>query len=131
MKRGWILILAIAVAAVLMIVIPQVVHRDMKAEQSLTVYVDGSEYLRAPLVNGKSIEIKQEDGCINVIHMTEDGFYMESSTCPNQECIDQGEVNATNWKTRKLLNQIICLPNRVVVQLDTVTDNADPAVPDV
>lgn len=131
MKRGRIVILAIAAAALLMILIPGLARRNMRAERSLTVYLDGEKYLQTPLISGKTIEIRQENGCVNVVRMTEDGFYMESSTCPNHECIEQGEVNATNWKTRKLLGQVICLPNRVVVQLDTAAETADPDTPDV
>lgn len=131
MKRGRIVILAIAAAALLMILIPGLARRNMRAERSLTVYLDGEKYLQTPLVSGKAIEIRQENGCVNVVRMTEDGFYMESSTCPNHECIEQGEVNADNWKTRKLLDRVICLPNRVVVQLDTAAETADPDTPDV
>ena len=53
----------------------------------------------------------------NAIHVTQDSMYMKSATCENQNCIKQGTVNLQNMETRVLGNMIICLPNRVVLEL--------------
>ena len=55
----------------------------------------------------------------NVIHLTPEGVYMESSTCENHDCIDEGIVTLDNRKDRILGNMIICLPNQVTLQLLT------------
>ena len=55
----------------------------------------------------------------NVIHLTPEGVYMESSTCENHDCIDEGLVTLENRKDRILGNMIICLPNQVTLQLLT------------
>ena len=55
----------------------------------------------------------------NVIHLTPEGVYMESSTCENHDCIDEGIVTLENRKDRILGNMIICLPNQVTLQLLT------------
>lgn len=55
----------------------------------------------------------------NVIHVTADGVYMESSTCENQDCVNQGEVTLENRDERILSNMIICLPNLVYLELYT------------
>lgn len=60
-------------------------------------------------------EEKQE----NVIHLTQDGVYMESSTCENQDCVHQGAVTLENKDTRLLANMIICLPHQVSIELYT------------
>ncbi len=53
----------------------------------------------------------------NVIHLTPEGVCMESSTCPNQDCIQQGMVSLENRSERLLSNMIICLPNQVSLEL--------------
>ena len=55
----------------------------------------------------------------NVVHLTPEGVYMESSTCEGHDCVLQGEVTLENRKDRILGNMIICLPNQVCLQLFT------------
>ena len=42
---------------------------------------------------------------------------MASSTCGNQLCVHMGAVTLNNWETRPQQTYIICLPNRVSVEL--------------
>ncbi len=55
----------------------------------------------------------------NIIHLTPDGVYMESSTCENQDCVGEGIVTLENRRNRILGNMIVCLPNQVTLQLFT------------
>ena len=55
---------------------------------------------------------------------------MKSATCNNQLCIGQGEVSLENFRTRFYRNEIICLPNRVTVEL-VLTDEEAADIPDV
>ena len=55
----------------------------------------------------------------NVIHLTTEGVYMESSTCENQDCVHEGLVTFENRDSRVLGNMIICLPNMVALELYT------------
>ena len=64
-----------------------------------------------------TLTLTQDEGTVNVIHVTPDSIWMESSTCENQDCVDQGVVTADNRHTRILDNMIICLPNRVQLEL--------------
>ena len=59
----------------------------------------------------------QEDGSVNVVEISERGAVMASSTCHNQLCVQMGEVTLDNWETRPNQQFIICLPNRVSVEL--------------
>jgi len=122
-----ILCLVLAAAAALVIITAQ--NRGKTARGEINVYVNGALYTTAPLQAGKDIVVRQEDGKENVIRMTEDGFYMLSATCSNQDCIYQGPVTQENWRQRILSNHVICLPNRVDVTL--VVEQTDPALPDV
>ncbi len=83
----------------------------------ILVYVNGELTLDQPLEPGGRIEILQADGQENVVRMTENGFYMEDANCDNQDCMWMGEVTEDNYRTRVLTNRVICLPNRVEIQL--------------
>ena len=99
------------------------------ARDEIAVYVDGKLYAASPLKQGKDLTVEQEDGSVNVIRMTENGFHMQSSTCKNQDCVHQGDVTRDNWSQRLLGTHVICLPNRVDVVL--MVESADPELPDV
>lgn len=99
------------------------------AKDEIAVYVDGKLYAASPLRAGQDLTVEQEDGSVNVIRMTENGFYMQSSTCKNQDCVHQGDVTRDNWSQRLLGTHVICLPNRVDVVL--MVESADPELPDV
>lgn len=58
----------------------------------------------------------------NVIEFLPDGCRMASSSCENQDCVHQEEVTLSNRETRVLGNWIICLPNRVTLELYTPED---------
>ena len=53
----------------------------------------------------------------NVIHVTADGVYMESSTCDNQDCVQQGEIHVDTYQDRILGTYVICLPNNVTIEM--------------
>ena len=99
------------------------------AKDEIAVYVDGKLYATSPLRAGQDLTVEQEDGSVNVIRMTENGFYMQSSTCKNQDCVHQGDVTRDNWSQRLLGTHVICLPNRVDVVL--TVESTDPDIPDV
>ena len=132
-KRDVFLILAVVLIAAALLLVMSMSNRGKEAAGRMKVYVDGKLYDTVTIVNGRDYEVKQKDGSVNVIRMTESGFYMLSSTCHNQLCIEQGEANADNWNKRSLGTHVICLPNRVDVELELTADKAvlDPDAPDV
>lgn len=132
-KRDLLLILSVVLIAALLLGSTMLLRHGKTAAGQMKVYVDGKLHDTVALVSGKDYTVQQEDGSVNVIRMTESGFYMLSSTCHNQLCIGQGEANAENWNMRSLGTHVICLPNRVDVEL-VLTDNQaviDPDAPDV
>ena len=132
-KRDLLLILIVVVIAALLLVGTMLLSSGKEATGQMNVYVNGAIYRTVDLQPGKDFEVRQEDGSVNVIRMTENGFYMLSSTCHNQLCIQQGEANAENWNLRSLGTHVICLPNRVDVELVLTEDKTvlDPDAPDV
>ncbi len=77
-----------------------------------------------PLLEEKDFPIIQVDSRENVVRITPNGFYMASGTCSNQECVHQGMVTLENRDLRILGNQVICLPNQVMLELLTPDEAA-------
>lgn len=91
-------------------------HSDVD-ENMVIITVDGKEYARVPLSQPRTVTVDQGDGCVNVIDVSNHGAVMQSSTCDNQLCVHMGEVTVDNWEYRANQQFIICLPNRVSVEL--------------
>ena len=101
-----------------------------QATREVRVYQAGKLVASGRLGQKEDIVIRGENGEENVVSFTENGVRMKSATCHNQLCIDQGEVTLDNFRTRFYRNEIICLPNRVTVQL-VLTDEEAADIPDV
>lgn len=80
------------------------------AASTVVVTVDGQEVLRRPLAVEDRYEIAQEDGKLNVLRVEDGAVWMEEANCRDGLCIRQG-------KMRNGAKTIVCLPNKVVVQL--------------
>jgi len=70
-----------------------------------------------PMDRDKIITLRQDDGKINKVHITPEKVYMESSTCDNQDCVQQGEVHVDTYQDRILGTYVICLPNNVSIEM--------------
>lgn len=115
-KKNWLIPGAIALVAVALLLLSPLLKTSAD-EDTVIITVDGSEYARVPLSQPQTVTVTQADGSVNVVVVTEKGAYMESSTCKNQQCVHMGEVTVDNWETRPNQLFIICLPNRVSVEL--------------
>lgn len=92
---------------------------EYPAESYLLVTTDSSVYSPIPLDSDNAFRIAQADGSENVIHIGHNRFYMESSNCDNQNCVEQGEVTLENREERLLFNMVICLPHKLSLELLT------------
>lgn len=134
-KRDLFLVIGAVLAAAVLLLVSFIANSGKTAEGTINVYVNGAFHTSAPIEKGKTLVIEQADGSKNVLRMTENGFFMEYSTCHNQLCVQQGTVDGGNWNIRSLGTHIICLPNRVDAEL-VLTDEdkqhaVDMDVPDV
>lgn len=116
MRKNLIILGAVVVAAVCLILLTPNLGIQT-GQDEVIVTVAGSEYARIPLSQPQILSVTQENGAVNVIEVTQDGMVMLSSTCENQLCVRMGEVNRDHWETRPERQFIICLPNRVAVEL--------------
>ena len=109
--------IVVLLAAVLLAVV--LVNRPMTAvtENTVIITIDGKEYARVPLSQPQTVTVTQKNGCVNVVEVSDHGAVMLSSTCDNQLCVRMGEVTVDNWEFRPNQQFIICLPNRVSIEL--------------
>lgn len=97
---------------------PMMLKQTEKVRGHVVITVAGRQYGDPiPMDRDKIITVKQENGAINRIHITPEYVEMESSTCENQDCIGEGEVNVNTYKDRILSTYIICLPNQVTIEM--------------
>ena len=97
---------------------PMMPKQTEKVRGHVVITVAGRQYGDPiPMDRDKIITVKQENGAINRIHITPEYVEMESSTCENQDCIGEGEVNVNTYKDRIMSTYIICLPNQVTIEM--------------
>ena len=97
---------------------PMMPRQTEKVRGYVVITVAGRQYGDPiPMDRDKIITIKQDNGDINKIHITPEYVVMESSTCENQDCIGEGEVNVNTYQDRILSTFIICLPNQVTIEM--------------
>ena len=130
-KKEILIVVGILLLAVVSLAAYRLLGRGKTATGKINVYVNGALYASEPLRPGQTLTVTQQDGSTNVIRMTEGGFYMESSTCHNQLCVQQGEVTRDNWSRRALGAHILCLPNRVMIELEGGGNLPQGDLPDV
>ena len=81
------------------------------------IYVNESLYEAVPLNRDCVITVDQGDGKINHVEVKNGQIFMADATCSDSLCIIQGAMDPNNYENRPMLNWIICLPNRVTVEL--------------
>ena len=115
-KKDLVLIAGVLVTALLLFFL-QSGNRSEAEGALILIEVDRHEYARVALGSPQTVTIDQEDGKQNIIEVLADGAYMRFSTCENQLCVHQGQVTVDNYEFRPTQGFIICLPNRVTVEL--------------
>ena len=83
----------------------------------LRVSVNNRMYEPIPLEEDFSVDIKREGGYHNLVVVESGAVSMMFSTCDNQLCVHQGQASLDNRDLRALYNQIVCLPNEVLLEV--------------
>lgn len=115
-KKNLLIVLAVLVIAGVLLGVSMLMRPQVQQDE-VVISVDGREYARIPLSRPQTVTVDQGDGRVNVIGISERGAVMHSSTCDNQLCVGMGEVTVDNWQYRPNQQFIICLPNRVSIEL--------------
>lgn len=116
-KKNWIILGTLVLIALTLLVLSPRLMETQATEDMVVITVEGKEYARVPLSRPQTVTIDQGDGRVNVVEISDHGAVMASSTCKNQQCVHMGEVTLDNWEIRPNQAFIICLPNRVTVEL--------------
>ena len=121
-KKNALVIALIAAAALILLAVVMLGRPSMPPveEDMVIITVDGKEYARVPLSAPRTVTVDQGNGCVNVVEVSDHGAVMHSSTCDNQLCVRMGEVTVDNWAFRPNQQFIICLPNRVSIELAVI-----------
>ena len=107
-KKADIILLILIVAVGLIISFGPLAGKVSGTDVRITV--NGDTYGIYSLMEDQTIEISK-DGHTNVIIIEDGTVRMESSTCKNQICVDHGKISLIG-------DGIVCLPNRVVVEIE-------------
>ena len=125
------LCLAVAAVAAAALLLRGTDNRTADPGREVRIYLDGQLYSTAHLGEKQEITVRQDNGAVNVIALDEEGVWMKSSTCHNQLCVEQGKVTYENYRDRYYGTNIICLPNRVTIELVLQESERDPDAPDI
>ena len=119
MDKKNLLVIGIIVLLTAVLLTVAILTRPMTAveEDMVIITIGGKEYARVPLSKPQTVTVTQDNGCVNVVEVSDHGAVMVSSTCDNQLCVEMGEVTVDNWEFRPNQQFIICLPNRVSIEL--------------
>ena len=109
-KKDLILVVSIAAFALLSLVVIHLFYKD--SGDVVVIQVDGLEYCRQSLDEEGVIDIRIDDKVVNSVVIEDGRAYMSYADCPDKLCIKQGRISDTS-------KSIVCLPNRVVVSIES------------
>ncbi len=105
-------IIALAVIAVVTIVL-FLAFRTFKAPgKTVVVRVSGEEVASYSLDKDRTETINGANGGTNVLVIKDGAVYLEEASCPDKLCVNQGKIS-------KRGESIICLPNEVIVEINS------------
>lgn len=99
-KNDFILVgIVLAISLIVFALIPK------ESANIARIMVDGKLYSTVSLDTDVKIEINDT----NIAVVSGGEIYMESATCPDKLCINQGRISDSSKK-------IVCLPNKVIIE---------------
>lgn len=103
-KVLWIIILGVAVALFLFL------KFSANDGEQVIVKVDKKEIARYDLNTDREVIIDGKDGGKNTLVIKDGKAYIKDATCPDKLCEHQGKIHMVG-------QSLICLPNRVVIEI--------------
>lgn len=121
-KTNWLVLGGVALLAVLVLLVSTLLPKTEAEVDCVVIRVGNEEYARVPLSQPKTLTVRQDNGAVNVVEVSERGMRMVSSTCDNQICVHQGWVTLDNWEMKPQQQFVSCLPNQVMLELVEATE---------
>ena len=79
--------------------------------QTCVISVDGETYGEYPLDEDLEIEVLSDDNTVtNTVVIKDSYVFMTDADCPDKLCVKQGKISKSG-------QMIVCLPNKVVVEI--------------
>jgi len=98
----------------------EVVSPDSGDDLRVRITINGYLLIDLPFSQPHAVTVRLINNEENVVQITGEKVYMESSTCDNQDCVMMGEVTRDNLEMRVLGGYIICLPHLISVEVYSV-----------
>lgn len=108
-------ILVVAIAALIFL------NLNKKEGNTVIVKVDGKVYKELPLEVDTTFEIEGVNGGTNILVIQDGHADMVDATCPDMICVDQKQIDKDG-------EAIVCLPNKVVIEIDSNTQSELDAI---
>lgn len=108
-------ILVVAIAALIF------VNLNKKGGNTVIVKIDGEVYKEFPSDVDTTYEIKGANGGTNLLVIEDGHAEIVDASCPDKICIHQKAIDK-NGET------IVCLPNKVIIQINSDTQNEIDAI---
>ena len=110
MKRNdWILLGILLTVGTVMLIALYAIFGKTGAEAVITV--DGEEIARLPLDQDTELVVSGYNEGTNTVVVQEGIVYVRDASCPDKICVQTGHADE--------LKSIVCLPNRVVITVET------------
>ena len=90
--------------------------RDATGQVLVEIRQDGAVVETCPLSQNRRIRV--EEDYTNVIVVQDGAVWVESATCPGEDCVHSGKISQKG-------RSIVCLPNRVEIRLVGGPDPGD------
>ena len=118
-KKEIILFIAIIIISIMIYLLN--VFLNNKPSSRVQIIINGELRDTINIEEGKTYDIVQGK-YKNTILFKKNGVKVIYSNCKDQLCVHQGEVNYENYKTRIMVNSIICLPHNLAIRLELQDD---------
>ena len=80
-------------------------------EPEAVIYLDGEEKGRYSLSHNITLEIRQDHGAYNIFEIKNGKAKITEASCPDKVCVNHRPVSGQG-------ESLVCLPNRVVVEIE-------------
>ncbi len=110
LKKDIILLSVILLAAFLLWLVPSFFQRDEPAR--VRVYQDGNQIAEYPLAEDLVKAVSYEEEHYNLLLIENGKVSVSDADCPDQLCVKQRSISKNG-------ESIICLPHRLVVQVES------------
>ncbi|OPA76952.1 hypothetical protein BVG16_17570 [Paenibacillus selenitireducens] len=121
LKRGdMFLIAGVLVVAIIFIIIKAIPHEVSEKTHSnkvAKITINGKLHQTVELTaEPQEIKVETEDGHFNLLKVHDYGIEMIDADCPDKVCLTFGFITRTS-------DTIICLPHRVMVEIENTNDS--------